>query len=94
MTENYLRWFKIGFNAWALGIETSAVIVLRTTKVLMGGDRSGRKATLMVAEKLKVANQLQTAFWLGRLGSDPTEAADKIVKTYARKVRANRRRLS
>lgn len=94
MTDMYFRWLKIGFNTWMLGVESSTVIALRTTKVLLGGDRSGREANLMVSEKMKAAMELQTAFWFGRLGSDPTEAIGKVVNSYSHRVRANRRRLT
>ena len=94
MNEIYLRWLKIGFDTWMLGVESSGVIALRTTKVLLGGDTGGREANLMVSEKMKAAMELQTAFWLGRLGNDPTAAAGNIVNSYSRRVRANRRRLS
>lgn len=90
----YFRWLKIGFDTWALGVEASSVVALRTTKILLGGDIRGRETSLMVSEKLKAAAELQSAFWLGRLGNDPTAAVGKIVTSYGRKIRANRRRLT
>lgn len=94
MTKMYLRWLKIGLDTWMLGVESSGVIALRTTKVLFGGDSGGRETSRMLSEKVTAAMELQAAFWMGRLGDDPMEAAGKIVKSYSRKVRANRRRLS
>jgi len=94
LAEMYLRLLKIGFDTWMLGLESSSVIALRTTKILFGGDSGGRETGRMVSEKVTAAMELQTAFWTGRLGNDPTEAAGKIVNSYSRRVRANRRRLS
>jgi len=94
MNDLYRRWFDVGLATWTLGVEASAVVALRSTKILMGGDMTGRETRLMVSEKLAAAAELQTAFLIGRLGNDPAAAAQKVVKSYSRKVRANRRRLS
>ena len=94
MSDLYRRWLNVGFDAWSLGLDASAVVALRTTKALMGGDASGREAELMVSEKLAAAAELQSLFLFGRLGTDPARAAKKVVRFYGRKVRANRRRLS
>lgn len=84
----------MGLASWTLGVEASAVVALRTTKVLLGGDLSGEEARLMVSEKWAAASELQTALLFGRLGYDPVTASHKVVQSYTKKVRANRRRLS
>lgn len=94
MTGMYRRWLDLSFDAWTLGMESSAVIALRTTKAVMGGDAEGREARRMIDEKVKAAIELQSTFLTGGLGTDPAAAARKVVRSYTRKARANRRRLS
>jgi hypothetical protein len=47
----------------------------------------------MVAEKMKAAAQLQTAFMTGGLGTTPAVVAKTTLRYYSKKVRANQRRL-
>nr|WP_166174991.1 hypothetical protein [Altererythrobacter segetis] len=94
MKSLYGRWFDLGLDAWTLGIESSAVIALRTTNAAMGGDADGREARRMIQEKVSAAIELQSALLLGGLGTDPATAAKRVIRSYTRKVRANRRRLT
>ena len=87
-------WLRIGFDAWALGVEASAVIGLRTLKIAAGGAAGEAEARRMVAEKLDAAAQLQTKALTGGLGATGAGMATKTLTHYRRKVRANRRRLS
>ena len=87
-------WTSLGLDAWALGLEASAVIGLRTMKLAMGGAGTGAEAQLMVSEKVKAALELQTALMTGKISADPVQAGRAIVAHYTRKTRANRRRLS
>ena len=81
-------------DIWALGMEASTVIGLRSLKMTMGGAAAKAEAKLMVDEKIKAALAMQTALMMGKLGSDPVRASGIVVKHYRRKVRANRQRLS
>ena len=86
-------WLRLGFNAWALGMEASAVIALRSLKMLSGtaaGEAEGRR---MINEKIEAALALQSKALTGGLGLTAHGAASKTVAQYRRKVRANRRRL-
>jgi hypothetical protein len=87
-------WIGLGFNAWALGLEASTVIGLRTLKIAAGGKAGTAEADLMVREKIKAAVELQTLALTGGLGFTPPRAASKTLAHYRRKVRANRRRLT
>ena len=87
-------WTGLGFDVWALGIEASTVIGLRTMKLAAGGRASEAEARLMVSEKVRTAMDMQMALMTGALGTDPIRASRSIVQQYTRKVRANRRRLS
>jgi len=87
-------WLRIGFDAWSLGVEASAVIGLRTLKIAAGGAAGEAEARRMVAEKVDAAAQLQTKALVGGLGFTGAAAATQTLAHYRRKVRANRRRLS
>ena len=87
-------WVDIGPNAWALGVEASSVIALRTLKIAQGGAAGAAEAERMVQEKMDAAAELQSLALSGGLGLTPASAAKKSVAQYRRKVRANRRRLS
>jgi hypothetical protein len=87
-------WIGLGFNAWALGLEASTVIGLRTLKIAAGGEAGAAEAELMVREKIKAGAELQALALTGGLGFTPPRAARKTLAHYRRKVRANRRRLT
>lgn len=87
-------WPMIGFDAWALGLEAASVIGLRTMKIAMGGAAAEAESILMVDEKVKAAIDLQSQLLTGKLGATPATATKKALRHYARKVRANRKRLT
>jgi hypothetical protein len=87
-------WIGVGLDAWALGVESSAVIGLRTVKIALGGAAGAAEAERMVSEKIDAAIALQTLAMTGALGFSPAGAASKTLTHYRRKVRANRRRLA
>ncbi|RYD81734.1 MAG: hypothetical protein EOP61_42675 [Sphingomonadales bacterium] len=81
-----------GWDAWALGMESSAVMGLRIARIAMGGPAAGEEAQRMVAEKMQSALELQSALVTGRLGATPLAATRKTLRHYRRKVKANRQR--
>ena len=83
-------WMRVGMDAWALGLDASAVIALRVAKIASGGDPAGEEARLMVSEKLLSIGELP----VGMLGLTPLAGTRKALRYYERKVSANRRRLS
>ena len=87
-------WFRLGLNAWALGMEASAVIALRSLKILSKGATGKAEAQRMINEKIQAALALQAKALTGGLGLTPRAVAPKTVAHYRRKVRANRRRLT
>jgi hypothetical protein len=87
-------WLSLGFNTWALGMEASSVIALRTLKILSGGAAGEAEARRMIDEKIQAGLDLQSTALMGGLGLTAPGAARKVVAHYRRKVRANRRRLS
>lgn len=87
-------WMRLGINAWALGLESSAVIGLRTLKIAAGGAEGQAETRRMVSEKVDAVVALQMMALTGGLGATPHRAAARAVAHYRRKVRANRRRLT
>jgi hypothetical protein len=86
-------WLRLGVDAWALGLEASSVIGLRTLKLAAGGPAADTEAKRMVEEKVAAAAELQRLAMFGALGLTPQRAAAKTVAHYRRKVRANQKRL-
>lgn len=87
-------WIGIGFDAWRLGLEASAVIGLRTWAIAQGGAAAQAESELMVSEKIKAGMALQAMALSGRLGTTPASASARTLAHYQRKVSANRRRLT
>lgn len=87
-------WIGVGFQAWSLGLEASAVIGLRTLKIAQGGAAAQAEARRMIEEKAEAAAALQIKALTGALGATPAKASARAIAHYRRKVRANRRRLS
>jgi hypothetical protein len=87
-------WVGLGMSAWALSLEASTVIGLRTLKIAAGGEAGAAEADLMVREKVDAAAELQMLALAGGLGFTAPGAASKTLAHYRRKVSANRRRLS
>jgi hypothetical protein len=93
ITNKHRQWYELGFDAWTLGFEASSVIALRTTNAWMGRDTDCREARLMVSEKMAAAIELQSALMSGKLGGSPAAITRSVLRSYTRKVRANRKRL-
>jgi hypothetical protein len=89
----YAGWAGASMDAWALGMEASAVIGLRVAKMAVGGTAAAEEAQLMLSEKMQAAFELQAALVTGRLGDNPLTGTRKTLRHYRRKVKANRKRL-
>jgi hypothetical protein len=85
---------QLSWDAWALGLEASTVMGLRTLRIATGGDPDGVEARRMISEKIEAAMALQTLAFSGALGLSAVSVTAGTMKHYRRKVRANRRRLS
>ena len=94
MTRRANPWFSLGWDAFTLGVEASAVIGLRSMKIAAGGTAANAEAELMIREKVDAAMSLQTLAMTGALGLTAPRIAAKTLAHYRRKVRSNRRRLS
>ncbi|WP_199228418.1 MULTISPECIES: hypothetical protein [unclassified Caulobacter] len=87
-------WPSTMLDAWALGMEASAVIGLRTMVLAGGGARAQSEAIRMTTEKMAAAADVGLKFWTGGLPQAPDAATRAVIRDYRTKVRANRRRLA
>ena len=91
----YNPWLGLAFKAFELGIEAQSVIALRMMRLAAGGARGRAEANRMVAEKVGALAEAQTAAAAAILtGRREKIVAGKVLNTYRKRVRANRRRLS
>jgi len=87
-------WMRLWFDTWALGVEASSVIGLRTLKLAAGGQLAEQEAVRMVGEKVTAAIALYGMAATGVLGASPAAVTGRGLAHVRRKVRANRRRLT
>ena len=91
----YNPWFALSLNAAQLGIEAQSVIALRMLRFASGGGRMEAEATRMVTEKVAAAVEAQTAAAVAAVSGHPQHVvANKALKVFKKRVRANKRRLS
>ena len=88
-----VEWLEIATATAALGMESAAVIALRTAGAAFGGAEAADEAWRMWSEKVVALAELQARLLTGSLGATPAGAARATLKHYRRKVAANRRRL-
>jgi len=94
MARRMHPWLHIGLDAWALGIEASSVITLRTMKIAAGGAAAESESRRMVTEKVDAGVGLGLKALTGALGFTVPGIAARSISHYRRRVRANRRRLT
>lgn len=87
-------WAGMAWNAWAMGLEASTVIGLRTLKIAAGGPAAQAEIDLMLSEKIKAALSLPMLAMTGQLGATGPAVAARSLTHLRKTVRANRRRLS
>jgi hypothetical protein len=80
-------WMKLALNTSMLAFETQQVIGLRLLKLTLGGPAASREANRMVAEKMAAFGEASAKVATGG-------TAGSVIKSYRKKVRANRRRLT
>ena len=87
-------WPELAIEGWVLGAEMSAVIWLRSLRMMTGGRLASSEAERMVGEKITAAMTLVPAILAGGLGQSAEEATGRAIAHYSKPVRANRKRLS
>lgn len=84
----FLSFMRLGVDLTLLSLEAQQVIALRMARLAFGGPAvAARETRRMVSEKAFAA--VETGLHLAAGG-----APEKVVKSYRRKVRANRDRLA
>jgi hypothetical protein len=88
-------WFLLAWDAVQLGFEAQSVIALRLVRLATGGATAWTEARRMVSEKAAASVETHVATMGGTLkGQESALAAEKILRIYKKRVRANKRRLS
>ena len=88
-------WLDLSFKAFQLGLEAQSVIALRMMRLASGGARAQAEARRMVVEKATATAEAQLAATTAALaGSKDHVIAEKAMKVFRKRVRANKRRLS
>lgn len=80
--------------ALSLMWNTPMVMGLRLAKIARGGKRGKAESHLMITEKMAAAAEAQAIMARAILGGAAPQGAERVARLYARKVAANRRRLS
>ncbi|NVD45824.1 hypothetical protein [Qipengyuania atrilutea] len=88
---DYAEWNAFALQSWSLWADASAVMMLRTMRLLGGGKLAEREAQTMVSEKFAAFSE--AAMGLTLAGPLSAASAREALKPYERRVRANRRRL-
>ena len=87
-------WFSLYLDIIKLGAESQMIILQRLSVLQRGGPRAQREAARMVSEKALAAATAIFALNLALAsGKAPVAALESTVKSYRKKVIANRRRL-
>ena len=87
-------WFALTFQAAQLGWEAQNVVALRFVRLAGGGAAGAKEAQLMVTDKLAALTEAQLAAAANVLTGDALKIADKMLRVFRKRVRANKRRLS
>ena len=87
-------WTRLAFDTWALSMEASYVIWLRSMRIMAGGKLAESEAERMVSEKMTAAITLWPAMMAGGFDQSAEEATGRALAHYGKPVRANRKRLS
>jgi hypothetical protein len=87
-------WFTLWMQMMRLGMESQMIIMHRLWRLQAGGPMAQREAARMVSEKTIAAAAEAFAVSLAlAAGKSPLSAMESTVKSYRKKVAANRRRL-
>ncbi len=87
------NWPQIALDSWIFAGEVSAVIWLRSVKLLMGGKQAEEEARLMVEEKVSANLAFLPVMLQGGIMQSPERISARALAHYHRPVLANRRRL-
>jgi hypothetical protein len=87
-------WFALAFKTAHLGFEAQNVVALRLIRLATGGTSSKTESTRMINEKFAAFAEAQIAGTAAAIAGKPASVVSgRILNTYKKRVRANRRRL-
>jgi hypothetical protein len=86
------QWTRLWVDASFLMADAAMVMSMRGWRLMAGGRPAAREAERMVGEKVEAGFDLAGALVGGRVRT-PEGAARTAIRTYGKRVRANRRRL-
>jgi hypothetical protein len=88
-------WFTLSMQMMRLGMESQMIILQRLSRIQMGGPMAQKEAVRMVTEKTTAAATEAFAMSIALAsGKSPQSALESTVRSYRKKVAANRRRLT
>jgi hypothetical protein len=88
-------WLAFSLNAFQMGVEAQSVIALRMLRFASGNARTETEATRMVTEKIAAAAEAQAVAAMATVTGRPQHVvANKALKVFKKRVRANKRRLT
>jgi hypothetical protein len=88
-------WLDLSIKAFEFGLDAQRVIALRMVRLAAGGLGGQAELNRMVIEKIAALTEAQTTAAAALMnGHDDHAIADKVLRVYHKRVRANRRRLS
>jgi hypothetical protein len=86
--------YSAGLSGLSLAWNVPQVMALRLAKIARGGKRGKAESHLMVGEKIATAVQAQAIMARSILAGSPEKGSSAVARFYARKVAANKHRLT
>ena len=87
-------WLALTFQTAQLGLDAQRVVALRLMRLSGGGAAGATEARRMVADKMAALTEAQLAAAAAVLTGDSHRLANKVLRVFKKRVRANRNRLA
>ena len=87
-------WLALTFQTAQLGLDAQRVVALRLMRLSGGGAAGATEARRMVADKMAALSEAQFAAAAAMMTGDSHRLANKVLRVFKKRVRANRNRLA
>ena len=87
-------WLALTFQTGQLGLDAQRVVALRLMRLSGGGAAGATEARRMVADKMAALSEAQFAAAAAVLTGDGHKLANKVLRVFRKRVRANGNRLA
>ena len=87
-------WLALTFQTAQLGLDAQRVVALRLMRLSGGGAAGATEARRMVADKMAALSEAQFATAAAVLTGDSHRLANKVLRVFQKRVRANKTRLA